>query len=104
MDRLVIRSSGETEARKLARLVKSHAPNLKCGSCDSRDFGMIEEPDVPMRTYLRRHSAGGGPAAQFTHQTLVTLICTRCGHLEQFAEAVLNGARPEQYGADVGDD
>lgn len=104
MDRLVIRSSGEPEARKLARLVKSRAPDLKCGAGGGRDFGMVEEPDSNIRTHLRRYPAGGGLALQSTSQTLATLICTRCSHLEQFAEAVLNGARPEEYGPEVGDD
>jgi hypothetical protein len=37
-------------------------------------------------------------------QTLLTLVCTHCGHLEQFAEAVLEGATPNQYGLPVNDE
>jgi hypothetical protein len=97
MDQLTIRAV-EDEARELARRLVAKAPHLACPACNHRDFGVIEQPEAGLRTWLNREDQ---PLAAIGHkktQPLVTLVCTNCGHIEQFAEAVINGADPAQYG------
>ena len=97
---LRIRSLPLEGSKKLARAVKSRVPNLVCRACSERDFALMESPDEGFRTTLRRFDLGSDSDAYSTQQPLVTLICTNCGHLEQFAQAVLNGADPILYGKD----
>jgi hypothetical protein len=100
MDDLRIRTVAEPAAIALARELKSKAPGLKCGACAGRDFGLVDQPEVDVRTWLER-SGRGGDFFGGMKQPLLTLICTRCGHLEQLAEAVVKGASPSQYGTAV---
>lgn len=103
MDHLTIRSRSDEIAIDLARRLKARAPELTCRVCGHRDFGLVEEPKAQFRTYLRRYQGVDGPYHEKSiSQKLLTLICTHCGHIEQFAEAVLEGAKPEEYGAEVG--
>ncbi len=105
MDHLTIRSRSDEIAQDLARRLRERAPDLACRVCGHRDFGLVEEPKAQFRTYLRRYQGVDGPYHEKSiSQKLLTLICTHCGHLEQFAEAVLDGAKPEEYGAEVGDE
>jgi len=104
MGHLTIRARPDEKAQDLARRLKARVPGLECRVCGLRDFGLVEDPKMNLRTHLRREPNGGGLASQFFTQNLVTLICTNCGHLEQFAESVLEGATPEQYGVGVSDE
>jgi transcription elongation factor Elf1 len=97
---LVIRAV-EDEARVLARKIMAKAPAFSCPACGHRDFGLIEQPEAGFRTWLSREDRRVG---EKTSQPLVTLVCTNCGHIEQFAEAVVEGAEPAQYGEAVGNE
>ena len=97
MDQLTIRSLPLQGSVRLARLIKERVPNLTCRACGHRDFAMLEVPDEGYRTVLRREDEQN----QMTmSQPLVTVVCTTCGYLEQFAEAVLDGAKSSDYGED----
>jgi hypothetical protein len=107
---LVIRVREGEKAKALARLIKHKAPILTCTGCGNRDFALIEEPDLGYRTNIERSRIyarsddkpvwdDDSPSA--VQQLLVTLLCTTCGYVEQFSEAVLNGAMPTAYGVDV---
>ena len=97
---LVIRSLPQEGSQKLARAVKSRVPDLACGACRHRDFALVESPGEGVRTVLRRFDVTSDTVQYQTQQPLVTLICTNCGHLEQFAQAVFNGVEPAAYGKD----
>ena len=105
MNSLSIRVRDDEKARDLARALKRRAPDLQCPACGQRDFGLIEEPSSGQRTHLERGQIDFGllKGMKLT-QPLVTLICTNCGHLVQFAEAALLGATPNQYGEVATDD
>ena len=107
---LVIRVREGEKARALARLIKHKAPLLTCTGCGNRDFALIEQPDFGYRTNIERSRIyarsddkpfwdDDSPSA--VQQLLVTLLCTTCGHVEQLNDAILNGAPPTEYGADV---
>ena len=98
MEVLTIRSLPSDGSKQLARRLKQIVPELACRTCGHRDFALLESPDEGVRTTLRRVRVND--PSQLIQQALVTVICTRCGHLEQFAEAVLKGARPGEYGED----
>jgi len=100
MSQLAIRTLPDDKAKNLARALKQRVPNLQCRVCGQTDFALLEDPNGQMRTHLHRESVHKLYAASVKpiSQRLVTLVCTHCGHLEQFAEAVLDGATPEQYG------
>jgi hypothetical protein len=106
MGRLTIRTLPDDKALGLARTLKERAPGLECRVCGGRDFGLIEDPGNDVRTILERQRLPSNPrSAEPIFQKLVSLVCTRCGHLEQFAEAVLLGsAKPEEYGNEGGDE
>ena len=105
MTELVIRVRDDEKARELARALKKRAPDLQCPACGHRDFGMLEEPSAGRRTHLERGELDVGLLAGLKlTQLLVTLVCTNCGHLVQFAEAPLFGAVPNQYGEISSDD
>ena len=96
---LVIRVRAGEQAKKLARRLMHHARLIVCSGCGQRDFGLVEQPDQGYRTVLERQDVGHHRhGREAVAQPLVTLICTHCGHVEQFAEAVLNGAAPAEYG------
>lgn len=101
MTELVLRVLSGDNTKDLARRLMSKAPGLSCRVCGGRDFGLLEDADGNSRTALARQPIGGGSPQQFAMQPLVTLVCTNCGHIEQFAEAILVGARPEDYGSEV---
>lgn len=108
MDNLTIRALPDEKARNLARRLKSLAPDLTCRVCSHRDFALLEDPDASFRTLLKREKLSTRPLYENANekpitQKLLTLVCTKCGHLEQFAEAVMDGATPDQYGAEVDD-
>lgn len=91
------------EAKQLARRLMKRAPGLRCRVCEGRDFALLEQPDMDYRTTLVREPLAQS-AGEVVRQKLLTLLCTNCGHLEQFAEAVVNGAEPYAYGDVVADD
>jgi hypothetical protein len=108
MDHLTIRTLPDEKAQGLARRLKERAPRLECRVCGNRDFGLIEDPNANVRTILERRPLSSYPLYRYSRngeepifQNLITLVCTNCGHLEQFAEAVLDGATPEQYGSEA---
>jgi hypothetical protein len=105
LDDLSIRVRSDEKARELARALRRRAPDLQCSACRHRDFGLLEEPTVGQRTHLERGQMDirAAEGSRLT-QPLVSLICTNCGHLVQFAEAALLGADPDRYGAVVSDD
>lgn len=100
MGELVIRAV-DGEARALARKIMAKAPRFSCPACGQRDFGMLEQPEVGLRTWLNREDMPFASAGEKKTQPLLTLVCTNCGHIEQFAEAVVKGAEPAQYGEAV---
>lgn len=97
MDHLTIRSRPSQGSVKLARLIKERVPDLNCRVCGHRDFAMLEVPDDGFRTLLRREDKDRDLSIS---QPLVTVVCTTCGYLEQFAEAVLTGSKAAEYGED----
>jgi hypothetical protein len=99
MDRLVIRSTDE-ESRKFAGLIKAKAPSHHCSACRHRDFAVLEQPSANLRHFLIRETDPTDVFSEKVTQRLVTIVCTNCGHLEQFAEAALLGADPDAYGTD----
>jgi hypothetical protein len=99
---LVVRNAtGDEKARELATRLSARAPDLHCSACGHQDFAILEQPKAGARTMLWRHMVGGQIEDAPISQPLVSLLCTNCGHIEQFAEAVLNGASPEQYGEPI---
>ncbi|MBB5752625.1 hypothetical protein [Prosthecomicrobium pneumaticum] len=98
MGDLRIRGTDEEGARRLARLVVERAPGLACGACGGREFAILEQPDAGLRTWLRREGQPFAAIDTKISQPLVTLVCITCGHLEQFAEATLEGADASLYG------
>jgi hypothetical protein len=100
MGELTIRSLPTDGSKRLAVQLKGVMPQLTCRICSSRDFALLESPDEGVRSMLVRESVSGVDPGFRIRQPLVTIVCMKCGHLEQFAEAVLNGVKPEQYGMD----
>ena len=100
MGDLTIRSLPADGSKVLAKRLKKAVPELSCRTCGHRDFALVEAPDEGLRTILGRERLQEHEPSYRIRQTLVTVICTHCGHLEQFAEAILNGANPAQYGED----
>jgi DNA-directed RNA polymerase subunit RPC12/RpoP len=100
MPSLTIRSQNSAGAKHLARQLKTRVPDLACQACSHRDFALIEAPDDAMRTTLRRVNLSARDDVYLAQQTLLTVICTNCGHIEQFAEAVIDGIDPDKYGKD----
>ena len=100
MGALTIRSQDAHGAKLLAKQLKSRVPQLSCRACGQRDFALIESPDDDIRTTLRRVDLSNREHVYLAQQPLVTVICTTCGHIEQFAEAVIDGIDPERYGKD----
>ena len=99
MNELSIRIRDDDKARDLVRALKRRTPDLQCSAYGRRDFGMLEEPSSGQRTHLERGQIEVGLLAGMRlTQPLVTLVCTNCGHLVQFAEAPLLGTSPDQYG------
>lgn len=98
MTALVVRTRDDEQARSLARRVAELSPFIECAACRRRDFALLETPVDGLRTILRRETIDGRFPQQGVTQPLVTLVCTHCGHLEQFAEAILAGAAPDEYG------
>jgi hypothetical protein len=96
---LVIRSTDD-ESRRLAGCIKVKAPDYKCPACSHRDFAVLEQPSANLRHWLVREEHAHAAIGQKVVQRLVTIVCTNCGHLEQFAEAALLGADPDAYGTD----
>jgi hypothetical protein len=94
-------ATGDEKARELAVRVRARAPDLHCSACGHQDFAILEQPQAGARTMLWRHMVGGQIEDSARSQPLVSLLCTNCGHIEQFAEAILNGASPEQYGEPI---
>jgi transcription elongation factor Elf1 len=94
----------EEQARALARRLVAKAPHLRCPACGHRDFGVLEQPEAGLRTWLTRENDPFVLAGSKKAQHLVTLVCTTCGNLEQFAEAVIQGVDPAQYGEAVGNE
>ena len=106
---LVIRVREGEQAKELARLVRAKAPVLCCSGCGQRDFALLEQPDFGYRTLLNRQKISADPDdRQFWNddssslrQALVSLLCTNCGHVEQFSQAIVEGVDPRVYGEDV---
>jgi transcription elongation factor Elf1 len=102
MNDLTIRSTTDPKARVLASKLKAKIPGFSCPTCGHRDFALLEQPELGLRTWLNREDQPFAPIGQKTTQPLVTLVCTNCGHIEQFAEAVVEGVDPSLYGEDRG--
>ncbi|WP_407049908.1 hypothetical protein [Methyloraptor flagellatus] len=103
MNELVVRVYRGEKTKELARKLKAKAPGLTCRVCGGRDFALIEDVDGNSRTTLERKPIDGGFLHQFHLQPLLTVACTNCGHLEQFAQAIVDGAEPDAYGEEVDD-
>ena len=99
MSQLKIRSDGSEASVEMARLIKERVPEFACRVCGTRNFALLESPDTGFRTHLRRENKR--PPRMFVEQRLVSLVCTNCGHIEQFAEAILIGAQAHEYGEDT---
>jgi DNA-directed RNA polymerase subunit RPC12/RpoP len=98
-DRLVVRATDE-ESRRLGDRIKEKAPDFRCQACGHRDFAVLEQPSAKLRHWLVREEHAHAAIGNKMVQRLVTIVCTNCGHLEQFAEAALVGADPGAYGTD----
>lgn len=103
MGELKIRVRQGDEARQLARVLKERAPGLQCRVCGGREFALLEQPDSNLRTTLRRVRVDRPDSRPDIQQVLLTLLCTTCGHIEQFAQAVIDGVSPDAYGTPVED-
>jgi hypothetical protein len=101
MGHLVVRVLKGEKTRELARRLIDRVPDFSCRVCGHNDFALIEDADDNVRTSLDRKAPSGDFGAHVASQRLLTLLCTNCGHLEQFAQAVLDGATPVQYGQAV---
>jgi hypothetical protein len=98
MNELVVRVLKGEKTKELARRLIERVPNFTCRVCGHNDFALIEDADDNVRTSLDRRAPNGDFGANVASQRLLTLLCTNCGHIDQFAEAVLDGATPIQYG------
>jgi hypothetical protein len=100
---LVIRTKDGERARHLARLLREKAPTLTCSGCGRRDFALIDQPSIDLRTTLNREFLDGKDPAMvgLRRQVLLSLLCTNCGHVEQFSQAIVEGVDPSVYGEDV---
>jgi transcription elongation factor Elf1 len=101
MSDLVIRVRDGEKAKELARSLKQKVPDLACPACGKRDFGLLEQPDAGVRTWLSREDQPFAVIGVKKSQPLVTLVCTNCGHVEQFAEVILGNTDPSPYGEDI---
>ena len=99
---LRIRSLPLEGSKKLARKLKNRAPDLVCSACRTRDFALVEAPDDGVRTTLLREWRNEfDDLLGSARQPHVTVICTNCGNVHQFAEAVVNGSiEADAYGKD----
>ncbi len=101
---LVIRVREGEQAVALAKRIHERAPSLACSACGHRDFALLDQPDFGLRTVLSRELVDGRDEDWLgvRKQLLATLLCTNCGHLEQFGQPILDGGiKAEDYGDDV---
>ena len=85
---MVHRKTDDPKFEELAHLIKASFPNYRCLRCGNSDAYLISD----------RYSRGNF-SREFVNSELinpehpvVTLTCTRCGHLEQFVTTILENA------------
>jgi hypothetical protein len=79
----------DAEFNKLADLVKSSFPDLKCLRCGNERFFLVTEPEK-IRTLADLGNAR-------SEASTATLACTRCGFLENhLAEPLRRSGKPIQ--------
>ncbi len=76
----------EIEA-KIEELLQSDLQGFQCPVCRHFEFAILDELGSHLRTNLM-HYEGDDPVAK-ERTRLISLACTNCGHIEQFAETPL---------------
>ena len=79
------------EFEELAALVKASFPDIRCLRCGHDILYIVSESGGALPGYFSR-SLFGSPVMDPNHP-LLTLACTRCGHLEQHLTGVLRTAK-----------
>ena len=64
--------------------------NFRCVVCANNKFMIFEAPDQHLRTNIHLFK-GADPVAK-KHVELLTIVCSDCGHVEQFVQKVLADA------------
>ena len=72
---------------KIEELLQSDLRGFRCPVCRHDEFAVLDELGSHLRTSLM-HYEGDDPVAK-QRTRLISLACTNCGHIEQFAEEPL---------------
>jgi transcription elongation factor Elf1 len=90
-------SEGELNDQ-VKELLFKELKGFECPVCRHHEFAQLDIDDQNLRTNLMLYD-GHDPVAK-KHVALISIACTNCGHIEQFAEIPL---RRRVLGAKVGD-
>jgi hypothetical protein len=72
---------------KIAELLQSDLQGFQCPVCRHHEFVQLDELGSHLRTNLIHYEEGDLIPKQRTR--LISIACTNCGHIEQFAEEPL---------------
>ena len=90
-------ASEATATLRAFEVLKSDLHNFRCLVCKHDEFVQLDRPEDGLATNLMLYQ-GDDPLAK-KHSPLISVACTRCGHIEQFVREVLL-ARSPKSGAD----
>jgi hypothetical protein len=76
----------EIEA-KIEELLQSDLQGFHCPVCRHSEFAIFDELGASLRTNLMHYESDDPVPKQRTR--LISIACTNCGHIEQFAEEPL---------------
>jgi predicted nucleic-acid-binding Zn-ribbon protein len=86
----------EIEA-EIERLLQSDLQGFQCPVCRHQEFEILDDLGSHLRTNLVHYEEGELIPKQRTR--LISIACTNCGHIEQFAEHPLRRRAEVALGA-----
>jgi len=80
-----------TDFDVLASLVTKSFPNIRCLRCHHDEFYLTDKADL-LNDFAIKIDNPSMPTGEPQSYSVLTLACTRCGHLEHHLKAVLSQA------------
>ena len=84
---------------KIDELLQSDLRGFKCPVCRHQEFAQLDDLNSHLRTNLM-HYEGDDPVPK-QRTRLISMACTNCGHIEQFAEEPLRRRALASLGVDA---
>jgi transcription elongation factor Elf1 len=75
------------DRRRVSELLKKELQGFRCLVCKRNEFVELGEPDDGLQSNLMFYEGGDETVKKYA--PLVTIACTHCGRLEQFAQQPL---------------